>query len=165
MGGPRPGHAALAVRFPKGGQRFLRNMCVLPGRWVAQTPLEARADSSRGVNPCGWRWAARGRGEGLSGTTICNAALKHRSQLGVLAHWERIVRPVVAPPRDGMTLTLAGGSEGQQRPSQVPDVPSQTPDHTQREERQGCQVALHKRGFICKNRSPSGAMPCEHFLC
>lgn len=103
--------------------------------------------------------------KGLAGTIICNVALKHGSQLGVPAHQERIVRPVVAPPCDGMTLTLAGGSEGQQRPSRAPDVPSQTPDHTHREEGQGCQVALHKRGFTCENRSPSGAMPCEHFLC
>ena len=93
--------------------------------------------------------------KGLSSTIICNVARKHRSQLGVLAHRERIVRPVVAPPRDGMTLTLAGGSEGQQRPSQVPDVPSQTPDHTHCEQGQGCQVALHKRGFTCGNHSPS----------
>lgn len=73
---------------------------MLPGRWAAQIRLEARADSSRDVNPCRWRWAARGRARRGWQATECHLQCRRRraSQLGAPAHREPILRPVVAPP-------------------------------------------------------------------
>ena len=63
---------------------------------VTLAPEEPRLEGVRAGR--GGRPEAGGEGAGRQWNVICNVTLKHTSQLGVPAHRETILRPVVALP-------------------------------------------------------------------